>query len=200
MLDQTLARMPALSVPLGRHGNTDGAPGLFVQERVGREIVSIAARRGRIPDVIEAVRDRWGLTLPQVPRFVGDADLIFAWAGAGQWLAHGPGGAALEEQLRRSLNGIASITAQGDGRVILHVRGPVARTVLATGIPVDLHPSAFAAGQTAITLAGHIGVHLRQLDDTPAYELTAFRGFADDLCGWLLEAGAKHGVEVLARG
>jgi len=200
MLDDPLPPLPALAgIPRpGHHGLSTGMPGLSIQEREQVEIVSIAARRGQTPAILDAVQKRWGLGLPTMPRWVGDDRLAFVWSGAGQWLAVAePLAGDLEAELREHLSGIASMTAQGDGRVVLRVSGPHVRDVLATGIPIDLHPRVFKTGDTAITLAGHIGVQIRQIDDQSTFDLMAFRGFAGDLCDWLTEAGRAFGVEVL---
>jgi heterotetrameric sarcosine oxidase gamma subunit len=83
---------------------------------------------------------------------------------------------------------------------VLHLSGPRARDVLAKLVAVDLHPRAFRAGDTAITLAAHIGVQLWQVDESPAYRLLAFRGFAGSLAAALVAAGEEYGTEILARG
>lgn len=200
MYDGSLQPKPALAdiARPGQHGLSTGMPGLLIQEREHVEVVSIAARRGQIPALQDAIQRRWGLGLPTTPRWVGDDRLAFVWSGAGQWLALAePSAGDLEAGLRERLSGIASITAQSDGRVVLRVSGPHVRDVLATGVPIDLHPRVFKPGHTAMTLAGHIGVQVRQLDDQPTFDLMAFRGFASDLYGWLTEAGQTFGVKVL---
>ncbi len=200
MLDSALAARPAVSLAPGRRGRAAGPPGLTIQERAGRTIVGIAARRGREADLVEAVRGRWGVVLPTTPRVVDSGMVSFAWAGSGQWLAHAPAEAGLEAALRSALDGLAALVAQGDGRVVLLLGGGGVRTVLATLVPVDLHPRSFGPGDTAITLAGHVGIHLRQLDEAPTFELTAFRSFADHLCECLLDAGRAQGAVLLDPG
>jgi sarcosine oxidase subunit gamma len=67
-------------------------------------------------------------------------------------------------------------------------------------LAIDLHPRAFTPGDTALTLAGHIGVQIWQLDDTPSYEIAVARGYAGSLIGWLLPAGEEFGITVLPPG
>ena len=74
--------------------------------------------------------------------------------------------------------------------------GPRARDVLQKGVLIDLHPGAFKTGDVAVTPIAHIGTHLWQVDDTPAYEIAVFRSFADAFRHWLEEAGAEFGVEI----
>lgn len=196
------ARSPLAGVlRAGRHGRQAGPPGVVLRECADVQIASLAARQGQVDALAAAVRDGWDLELPQTPRRVGDARLAFVWTGPGQWLAvSSTGSGVLDVLLRERLRGLASVAAQGDGRVVLWLGGPHARDVLAKGIGIDLHPRAFRPGDTAITLAGHIGVQLWQLDDEPSYELAAFRGYAGSFYGWLVSAGEEYGIDVLARG
>jgi heterotetrameric sarcosine oxidase gamma subunit len=185
----------------GRHGVAAGAPGAVLREEAGWRIASVAARRGQHAAVAAAAREAWGVALPTAPRHEGDARLGFLWAGPGQWLALAPDAPApLEQALRQVLGGLAAVAEQGDGRVVLHLSGPRARDVLAKLVAVDLHPRAFGVGDTAITLAAHIGVQLWQVDESPAYRLLAFRGFAGSLAAALVAAGEEYGIEILARG
>ena len=182
----------------GRHGDRTGQPGLVVQELGGVEIVGLAARNGRAGALAQAVRRRWGVDLPTTPRVVESGGTAFLWAGAAQWLVRQDGGEGrVERELRDLAAGLASVTAQGDGRVVLRLGGPAIRSVLAGAVPIDLHPKTFRPGDTAITLAGHVGIQLRQVDDAPTFEILAFRGYAASLFGSLYDAGLKVGVEVL---
>jgi sarcosine oxidase subunit gamma len=81
--------------------------------------------------------------------------------------------------------------------VVLRLSGPAVRDILAAVVPIDLHPRAFRPGDTAITLAGQVGVQLRQLDAAPRFEMMAFRSYAASLFQTVLQAGLKVGVEVL---
>ena len=182
---------------IGRHGRAAGAPGLHIQERNGSQIVAIAARAGQEAAISAAILHAYGLALPTTPRWVGDDRLAFVWAGPGTWHAvteaPEPGLAA---KLRECLGPMAALTEQGDGRVVFRASGPAATEVLATGIALDLHSRAFRTGDAARTLAGHIAVQIRKLDDAPSFEITAARSFAAALAAWLLQAGLAYGVDV----
>jgi sarcosine oxidase subunit gamma len=196
MHDQGLKPLPALAgiARAGRHGARAGAAGLILQERDGLRIVSLAARRGQAGALADAVRARWGIDLPLSPRFVAGAGVAFVWSGAEQWLAVAQAG-DLEAALRAAAGSLASITAQGDGRVVLRLSGPAVRDVLAAVVPIDLHPRVFRPGDTAMTLAGHIAVQIRLVEDD--FELMAFRGYAGTLFQTVLHAGQTVGVDVL---
>jgi sarcosine oxidase gamma subunit len=57
-----------------------------------------------------------------------------------------------------------------------------------TGIPIDLDPQVFGPGDIALTLVGHINVHLWQADRTPTYEFAVPCSFAASFCEWLFAA------------
>lgn len=200
MPDVAMKPVPALAgiaLP-GRHGFRAGPAGLVVQELGGVEIVGLAARKGKAGALAEAVHRRWGVDLPVTPRVVESGGTAFLWAGAEQWLVRQDGReGGIERELRDLAAGLASVTAQGDGRVVLRLGGPAIRSVLAGAVPIDLHPRSFRPGDTALTLAGHVGIQLRQVDDAPTFEILAFRGYAGSLFGLLYDAGLKFGVEVL---
>jgi len=67
-----------------------------------------------------------------------------------------------------------------------------------TGIPIDLDPQVFGPGDIALTLVGHINVHLWQADRTPTYEFAVPCSFAASFCEWLFAASAKYGLLVRA--
>jgi len=65
-------------------------------------------------------------------------------------------------------------------------------------IPIDLDPQVFGPGDIALTLVGHINVHLWQADRTPTYEFAVPCSFAASFCEWLFAASAKYGLLVRA--
>ncbi len=182
----------------GTHGAHSDAPGVVLALRADLALVLVMARKGKTEDLRQQVRDRFDLTLPSTVQRVEKSGLSFVWAGPQRWLAatstQTP--AAFEATLRTELSGVASVANQADGRCIFQISGPKARDVLAHGLPIDVDPQVFGPGDTALTLAGHINVHLWQLDLSPAYQLAVSRSFAASFCEWLLAASAKYGVLV----
>ncbi|WP_216850546.1 MULTISPECIES: sarcosine oxidase subunit gamma [unclassified Acidisoma] len=195
-----LSRSPLAAVLQPGHYGQPGQDGLVVQERTGLHIVNLAARRGQGGALAVAVQRSWGLELPTTPRRAGDGRLAFLWSGGAQWLAIAEGTGDLELSLKDRLGSLASLTDQSDGRSVLRLSGSRTRETLAKGLAIDLHPRAFTPGDTALTLAGHIGVQIWQLDDTPSYEIAVARGYAGSLIGWLLPAGEEFGITVLPPG
>jgi sarcosine oxidase subunit gamma len=169
-------------------------PKLTVSLRETLTMASFAAARGKEDALRDAIRAGYGTDLPTGTGRVEGNDIAFVWAGPGQWLAIAERGAGrdLEVELKGKLAGIASVVDQSDGRVVVRLSGPLARNVLAKGVPIDLHPRAFKPGSVAITHASHIGVILWQLDETPTYEVAMFRSYADSFAHWLFESVAEY--------
>ena len=191
---------PALAgiVKPGRFGRADASPGVTAREVAGAGLASVSARMGQRDALCAAVRAAFGVELPLTPRRVDGPALATIWAGPDQWLAmiaaepmHG-----MEALLSPAVGAHASIADQSHGRVILRLSGPRTRDALAKGLAIDLHPSAFATGDTALTQIAHIGVQIWQLDAAPTYEITAFRGFAASLWRWLELSAAEYGLEL----
>ena len=159
----------------------------------GAAIVGIAARRGGLAALQDAVWLRWGVELPTRPCFVELTAGLILWSGPGRWLlvAH-RNDDELEAELVRAFDPHATVTAQGDGCVVFGVCGPRARDTLSKGVPIDLHPRSFAPGQTALTMAAHVDIQLWQIGANH-YKVAIPRSFADSFLAWLMDAAAEHG-------
>ena len=143
------------------------------------QLVSLAAPRGGVASLSDAVSAVWGVALPRAPHHVQAGDLAFIWAGPERWLVTSTGEADLTAVLNTHLDGLAAMTEQGSSRITFRVSGPGARARLATLVGIDLHPRAFAPGDTALTIAAHMNVQLWQIDATPTYDISVFRSLAD---------------------
>jgi heterotetrameric sarcosine oxidase gamma subunit len=190
----------------GTRGDHAGEPGVAVALRSDLALAYVFARNGKDGDLRKRVRDRFGLHLPMAAQRADTGavpsldSLNFIWAGPGRWLAgtSAQTGASLETMLRNELSGVASVINQTDGRCVFRISGPSVREVLAKGVPIDLDPLVFGPGDTALTLVGHISVHLWQIDRTPTYDLAVPRSFAANFCEWLFAVAASHGLLIRA--
>ena len=164
----------------GRFGADRGAPGVELTVRHPLSILTVIARKGKGKAVAE-----------------GLAKYKAQWAGPDQYfvLAEGRGEGALFAEVSGALAGLASVSDQSHGRVVIRIAGPRARAVLAKGTPVDLHPDEFAVGQSAITQMAHVGIHLTRVDDD-TYDLSVFRGFSESFWEWLTEQSEEFGYQV----
>jgi heterotetrameric sarcosine oxidase gamma subunit len=184
----------------GHYGAEMDVPGVTISEQAGLVLASVIARKGKTPDLITRIKERFAVELPMTPRRVAGSTIHFIWAGPGRWLAAAPNQSPVtfESDLRDTLAGLASVTSQSDGRAIVRVSGPKAREALAKGVPLDLDPRVFGPCDSALTVVSHINVHLWQIDATPTYDFAVFRSFAGSFCEWLIDASAEFGVLVTA--
>jgi sarcosine oxidase subunit gamma len=112
-------------------------------------------------------------------------------AGPGQWFIVGDAPMphadlqALFDRLAPEAFGVD----QSHGRVRIRVAGPAVANVLAKGTAVDL--DTLAVGQSAMTLIGHISVHMTRTAPD-AYELMVLRGFAESLWDDLVRMSAEY--------
>lgn len=182
----------------GRFGADKGGPGVTLSVRHPMSIVTVIARKGQSAALARAIEANYKCSLPGVGESAGSASLSFHWCGADQYyaIAEGKADGDLYRDLKARLDGLASCSDQSHGRVILRVQGPKARALLAKGTPIDLHPSAFGPGKSAVTQMAHVGVHLVQTGED-AFELSVFRGFSENFWEWLTEQAEEFGYQVL---
>ena len=153
-----------------------------------------------VVDRIGETLERW-LIAQMITMF---AVFLVTWIGLAligvapdQWLAVERGTERHRlNALRDSLAGLAAISEQGAGKVILEISGSHARDALCKGIAVDLHPAAFTVGSSARTVAAHIGVQVSLLDDAPTFELISAGSTAASLWSWLAQSAREFGLLV----
>ena len=125
----------------GRLGRREGAPGLVLQELTQFALASVIARKGQAAQVAEAAQRAFGASPPSTPAIAASNELTFVWSGPNHWLALGPQAAeAVEARLGAVFGTHASVFDQSGSRVLLELRGPRVRDVLAKGVSIDLHP------------------------------------------------------------
>ena len=154
-------------------------------------LVSLAARRGAAAALAATVRRELGATLPVPGTWTAAGDLTCICTAPGQWLVmQARDDGALLARLTVAVQACGLLIDLSDSRVAVCIAGAGAREVLAKGLPLDLHPRAMRAGDAAATVAAHVPVLVRQLDDAPTYELMCARSLAGSLHRWLALAGA----------
>lgn len=160
----------------------------------GLTIASLAVFQGQIEELNAAIKSAYGVALPATGERVAGADISFVWSGDGLWhaFAERSGTRDLEFELKPLVAGLAAVVDHSDGRSVVRISGPFARDILAKGVPLDLHPSAFRPNKVAITHASHIGIMLWQIDLVPTYEIVLFRSFADSFMSWLINSAAEY--------
>ena len=95
------------------------------------------------------------------------------------------------DDLAAELKGLGAVTPLSHSRVRIFLEGDVARDVLAKGIPLDFHKSAFEPGMFAMTGLHHTPVLVHCVSDS-RFELYALRTFAISLWEWLTDAALEY--------
>jgi methylglutamate dehydrogenase subunit D len=167
----------------GRFGADKGLPGVELSVRHPASIVTVIARNsgaGRLAAAFEEIKN-----------------CEFQWAGFDQYyaVAEAFGEGDLYRELKQRLGGIATLSDQSHGRIIIRISGPNARQVLAKGTPIDLHKDEFPIGKSAVTQMAHVGVHLARTGED-MFELSVFRGFAESFWEWLAQQAEEFGYQV----
>lgn len=194
MAESRLQMSRPFGIPkVGRLGKPDVAPGVRVELRDTLSICTVQPFRGRSAACAARLKGAIGVDLPAVGRTAGNGRDTLVWNGPDMFVAISAD-PDLAESLRKALAGEAAVVDQSDGKLLLRVSGPDARAVLEKGVTIDLHPRAFAAGHSAMTLLSHLPVQLVQCDDLPTYEIILSRAFAADLWHWLEESAGEFGL------
>ncbi|MBR3189984.1 sarcosine oxidase subunit gamma family protein, partial [Bosea sp. (in: a-proteobacteria)] len=137
-------------------------------------------------------------TLPTTPKIASGAAHDAIWSGPDQWLLR----AATRDgfgSLLEALAAQAAVSDQSDARAALRLSGPRVRDVLAKGVMLDLHPTAFGVGDTALTSVAYIGVHLWRLADGPdgsVFEIMVARSMVGSFWSWFAASAAEFGCRV----
>lgn len=183
----------------GRYGAVGTTPLVIMERRLS--LVQVLARKGREGDVQAAMRNAFGLDLPAPQRAASSGDTTAIWIQPGMWMLSAPGQAegAMARRTKEATGDAASIVDQTHGKTVLHVSGARARDVMAKGCRLDLHTRAFKPGHSAVTQVAHIGCMLRQIDETPSYEMLVPSSFAETFFGWLTHSAAEYGYEIKPR-
>ncbi len=180
------------------------APGVTLAERPFLDMINL---RGDAADgaFLDAVEKAIKLRPPVAANAVAGkaADTHVFWLGPNEWLVvcRPGGGERAAKALRTALAGLhAAVTEVGEARTCFRLSGKMARSVLAKGCALDLHPSVFGPGQCAQTLLARMGVVLHMTAEArggaPSYDIIVLRSFASHLWAWLEDAAQEYGLAI----
>lgn len=173
------------------HGHITPAP-VMLSELALRGYINL---RGQGNNFAKAINETTGITLPVKPNTTHEnGDQVLCWLGPNEWmLITSPDqqnqavkqlSTALQEQF-------AAVTDVSSGYTTIMISGIQARTVLAKGCTLDLHPAVFGQKQCAQTLLAKAPVLLRPVTDDQI-EVIVRRSFADYLWRWLTDATDEY--------
>lgn len=119
-------------------------------------------------------------------------DVHVRLCGPGEWLVVSETVAAdtIERQLLDLGQARVSFVDQSDGRVVLSIRGPRVRSILAKCTAVDLHPDLFEIGQSSNCQICHVAGNLARTGED-VFEIVVMRSFA----GYVFDAISEMGRE-----
>jgi sarcosine oxidase subunit gamma len=197
MVEAVSAMTTALAAG-GRDG-VDGGRALRLIEMRGLELVQLGTYPGSEVAFRQAVEPILGVALPaDGARAARGTARVYRIAADQYWvLSRDP---ALASRLAASVpSEIGSVTPLSHGRVRLALEGPAAREVLATLVPIDLHPAAFAVGDCAQTGTHHLALMLERAE-ADRYEFLVLRSYAQALWELLADAALRYGYDTQVEG
>lgn len=180
----------------GSFGATGAGVKIGLCEGLG--IASLIMAEEDRPALSRAVKDRFGLDLTSGPAVVWSESHKLVWAGPGQWLLLATSRPGFHADLG-ALSMVAAVADQSDGRAVMRLSGGGVRKALAKGCMVDLHPSAFPVGMTALSVIAYVGLQLWRLEDDAhgaVFEIMVPRSMAGSFWSWLCAAVAEFGCRV----
>lgn len=177
-----------------------GKEGVAISVRSGRGFLNLRLNP-RDGQAVEAAQRILGQPMPRAANTFTTGKHDVYWLGPDEWLigTDAKRVSALGSELAEALAGFhAAVNDVSGGNVELRVSGVDARTVLAKGCALDLHPREFAPGQCAQTGLGRAAVLLAASGDPSTYAIVVRRSFSDYLCRWLANAARPHGARFSA--
>ena len=183
--------------PFPASGESAPSARVAISLRSGRGFLNLRLNP-RDRQAVEAAERILGQPLPQAANTFTSGEHEVYWLGPDEWLV--ATGAervsALGSELAEALGGFhAAVNDVSGGNVEFLVSGAIARTVLAKGCTLDLHPREFAAGQCAQTGLGRAAV-LLAADDPSTCTIVVRRSVSDYMRRWLANAARSHGARM----
>ncbi len=170
--------------------------GVTVRPLPDLHLASVLARRGCHEALADRVMAIYQIDLPDRPRREARGAMAFVGAGPNAWLAVSEAGdSGWPAELVDVLSGLASVCDQSDGYAALRLQGPRVVDLLAKGLFLDLHLSAFPVGASAGASISHIGVTLWRRE-AAAFDLLVARSYAGSFWHWLEDSAGEYGMAV----
>src|SRR5262245_52348597 len=183
----------------GRYGALlSEGPGVRLSIRYPLSIATVIARKDKGQALSVRLTAKYGIEAPDPRRMVKGDRITLQWCADQQYYAVAEDRAEgeLYRELRSELEGLASVSDQSHGRVVIVVTGSQARALLAKGSGVDFHRREFPINSAVPTQMAHIGVHVAAPAED-AFELSMFRGFSEHFWEWLTEQAQEFGYQVV---
>jgi sarcosine oxidase subunit gamma len=196
--------MAERSSPLAGHwkpgflGPASGADAWAVslKEQRPASLVQVAGWPSSAGALTDRLREATGVAPPPPGKCASIDDLALLWTAPGRWLIVSETRSDLAETLTAAIDvGIGTVSDLGHARCVLRLSGPMSPSVLAKGLPIDLHLRAFPVDGVVQGSIHHVGVTVHRAA-ADAFDLYVFRGFAVSLLEWLTDAATEYGCAV----
>lgn len=198
--DVILARRSALAgiLELGDHGaNRFDGPGIHLTERTPFSVVQVEARADVIPALAEALETATGTAPSLTPnQSAGNGQPRILGTGTGKWLVIEPEHRDLAACLRSAIPDSVTITDLSHARAIFRLSGRDARTLLAKGCSIDMHPSAFLTNTSRMTGLFHAPALIDNRSAEPVFDIYVHRSYGVHLFESLLDGALEYGCRV----
>jgi len=185
---------------------TENEVGIELGERPLLGMINLRAQKSD-PVVSPAITHVLGRDLPtDVNTVSGMIDGIYTLClGPDEWLIVTASNKEqkLYNELIQALQQLhTSINLVGESRTVIRLSGLHARSVLAKGCSVDLHPRVFKPGQCAQTILARSDITLHHVaheanTNDAIYDIIVFRSFAEYVWTWLEDAAREYGIRVV---
>lgn len=145
---------------LGSHAPAEVAVGpMVLRERADVALASVAARRGRMDDLVTAA-EAAHLPLPGPARYLGGKTFSTFWVAPEMWFVEAPFATheLIADQLKAALGDAASITEQTDAWVAFDLAAPDLAPLMERLCNVDLPGT--SDGHATRTVIDHLGCYL----------------------------------------
>ena len=168
-------------------------------ERTDLAIVQIACWEVPSLAFTTALSDFCGFSIIGKPQEAGGDDALrLAWISEHRWLLIAEGRENLADELTSLIEGFPSaVTDLSHARTVIRLTGPAARDLLAKGSSVDMHQTAFPAGETRATSLAHFNC-LIDCNSPDRFDIHFMRSFAHSGWEWLTHAAETDGYAVTA--
>jgi len=149
------------------------------------------------PTFAQGVNATLGLSLPAINEFAHAGPNRLVWVGPDDWFSIGMTDtqAPTCSALRAALSDEHAVTDVTGGYCLITISGPQARDILASGCPLDLHPTVFKPGMAASSHFYKTAIRLWMIDEQPQFELLVRRSFVSYFWQILDAACIECGLE-----
>ncbi len=162
-------------------------PTVTVRAVASQDMVTLRLRRPSADDLAR-VASLIGVEPPSVPNTAAGDRVRAIWIGPDEWLIVGATAAIPMIEAAAVDAAAVSCVSVGDGRCLIDVMGANAAELIAKAVPIDLHPRAFPANSSAMTLFAQVNVIIDRRPGLDGFRLifdVSFRGY---LQRWFYDA------------